>query len=455
MSTLSKKSPLPSNVTMGLHEGTLHLRRKGALKKSKEYYATLVATSYNGVARLECYENEKHSLSLQPTFMVLGSDVVKVERITLPEKEMRNAFLISTRNQHYTFFVSTSRECDIWVEALQKTLFEGVQGPRHTLLKDKISSTAVNEVYESVVSLQKSEFLVRSDEATQARLGVCGSIKLVVEDESISLITPSYKMIVRWSLKDIRKFTVTSETFSLEAGRKSALGEGVFTFLTEEADCINQLIDIKKKVMKEKNERTKHLPKPQTLAPPPKSQTFSPPPIQYASRTVNPNPCSDATYESLEELMISSNTKQRPTPTGNICLQQLPLSNQDGHSTGTPVVPTRCCWSSPTSQDISSSAVNNHKTQVITGQQIIDQVPIYSEPEIITNAWKSHGYNGSDGEESLLYSNLEFTQNQKEENHYWVGGAARASVDVRQEKQDIQEESLYAVVDLSKKHKNK
>uniref|UniRef100_A0A0P4VWL0 PH domain-containing protein n=1 Tax=Scylla olivacea TaxID=85551 RepID=A0A0P4VWL0_SCYOL len=411
MSTLSKKSHLPCNVTMGLHEGTLHLRRKGALKKSKEYYATLVATSYNGVARLECYENEKHSLSLQPTFMVLGSDVVKVERITLPEKEMRNAFLISTRNQHYTFFVSTSRECDLWVDALQKTLFEGVQGPRHILLKDRISATAVNEVYESVdqVSPQKTDFLVKSDETTQARLGVYGSIKLVVEDESISLITPSYKMVVRWSLKDIRKFTVTSETFSLEAGRKSALGEGVFTFLTEE----------------------------------------------YASRSVNPSTSSDATYESIEELMISSNTKQRPSPAGNICPQQLALSNQDGHSTGTSVVPTRCCWSSPNSQDINSSAVNNHNTQVITGQRIIDQVPIYSEPEMITNAWKSHGYNGSDGEESLLYSNLEFTQSQKEENHYWVGGAARASVDVRQEKQDIQEESLYAVVDLSKKHKNK
>ncbi|MPC38831.1 hypothetical protein E2C01_032348 [Portunus trituberculatus] len=50
--------------------------------------------------------------------MVLGSEVVKVERITLKEKEMRNAFLIGTKDQHYTFFVSTSGECDKWVEFL-------------------------------------------------------------------------------------------------------------------------------------------------------------------------------------------------------------------------------------------------------------------------------------------------------------------------------------------------
>lgn len=434
----TRKGGLPVNVTMGIHEGTLHLRRKGHIKKSKEYYATLIAASQSGLARLEFYVDEKHSLSLEPVFMVLGPDVVKVERITLPQKEMRNAFLISTREQHYTFFVSTSGECDNWVESIQQTFLEGKTAPRNASSMNKTSNITFNEIYESVDnrSSRHCEFLVRIDEATESKLGMSGTIKLVVEDESLCLLTHSHKMIVRWNYREVRKFTITNNVFSLEAGRKSSLGEGLFSFFTEESKAINEMISGKKKAMKEKSEIRKHPPKPQTFPPPPPTSQ-PPPPMQHVSRTLNINPCSDAIYDSPEELMISPNPNQRPsTP---ICHQPLPLPNQDSHhSTGRP---------SYGSQGISSSAVNNHNTQSDQGQ-------IYDEIENITDAWKSHGYN-DDGGESSLYSNLEFNKKQTEtKTHYWVGSAAMGSTDVPQEKQNI-EEDIYAEVDFSKKLKNK
>ncbi|XP_045112003.1 docking protein 1-like isoform X2 [Portunus trituberculatus] len=431
MATLSKKSGLPSNVTMGVYEGTLNLYRKGALRKIKKYYTTLIAPSQSGLARLEFYENEKHSLSLEPIFMVLGSEVVKVERITLKEKEMRNAFLY-----------------------IQKTLLEKVHVPGDTILKENTAGISVNEIYESIgnVPCQKTEFMVGSDQTTQARLGVCGNIKLVVEDESICLITPSMKMIVRWNFKEIRKFIVAQNMFSLEAGRKSSLGEGTFTFLTEEAETIRRMVDLKKEALKEKMRKTSFHPKPNTLPPPVQSHAFPQPSAQYAPRTENINTCKDTTYNSHEELMMMSyNAKRKPCTAGNVCHQQLVRPKQDGHYlTGRPIVPTRSGWSSSNSQGINSSAENDT-------EHVIDQGQIYSEPEIIRNAWEHHGYNDDAGD-SDMYSNLEFTLKQKEagdENHYWSGETANAPGNIRQDTQDNVKEDIYAVVDYSMKKKKK
>lgn len=61
-----------------------------------------------------------------------------------------------------------------------------------------------------------------------------GKVRLVVEDDSIVIITTSGKMIVRWSLKNLRKFSYQAKTFEVEAGRMSSLGAGSFIFLTDE-----------------------------------------------------------------------------------------------------------------------------------------------------------------------------------------------------------------------------
>lgn len=54
-----------------------------------------MASTQSGVARLELYDNQKQSLTLVPTEMVVGNDVVKVDRVTLPDKDKRNAFVVS------------------------------------------------------------------------------------------------------------------------------------------------------------------------------------------------------------------------------------------------------------------------------------------------------------------------------------------------------------------------
>ena len=65
------------------------------ITQNKNRYGSVVAASMTGVARLEIYENWKHSLSLKPKFMILGSDIVKVVRINSENKNMKNAFLVS------------------------------------------------------------------------------------------------------------------------------------------------------------------------------------------------------------------------------------------------------------------------------------------------------------------------------------------------------------------------
>lgn len=70
---------------------------------------------------------------------------------------------------------------------------------------------------------------------TRSKLAVDGQIRMLIEEGHITLISPEGKRVMRWSMGQLRRFGYKINNFHLEAGRKSESGEGVFSFVTNQA----------------------------------------------------------------------------------------------------------------------------------------------------------------------------------------------------------------------------
>lgn len=425
---------------------TLNLYQKKALNKklaqNKVYFAKLMASTQSGVARLELYDNQKQSLTLVPTEMVVGNDVVKVDRVTLPDKDKRNAFVISTKEQHYTFYVADTHLCENWVKNIRETLLGEVHGTGSP--HDKKVVSQVNEIYEPADKFfpQSKEFLVTIAESTRARMGVDGKVRLVVENDSIAIVTPSGKMIVRWALKNLRKFSYQDKMFIVEAGRKSTLGEGNFSFQTDEGEKISSAIDMRKRELKQRHKTAPE----SSLAPihPPTSTPPKPPHVEFQSSFLN----DDSLYDTFENVLIPPNSTHNWGHSDN---KVIPVENKP-ESLARPISPYSQSQNSkpPNASQYTSPSVKQQPTRSYSRDEPPkqNQAGIYCEPELITDAWKTHGY--GDSEDTAAYASLSRTRQEAEEDHYWRGNYGVPSVDVQKE-----EENLYAVVDMSKKKSNK
>ena len=92
------------------------------------------------------------------------------------------------------------------------------------------------------------------------------------------------------------------------------------TFFALQGDAISRIININKKAMKEKIERTRNLSKPVTSPPPVQSHAFPQSSFQHAPKAENINTCSDAIYSSYESLMMVPHSAKPRSPTANVCV---------------------------------------------------------------------------------------------------------------------------------------
>ncbi|KAG0712462.1 Docking protein 2 [Chionoecetes opilio] len=404
-----RAAALPHNVTEMVKEGTLHLSQKGALKKNKTYYAALCSTSQSGVARLELYENEKHSSTLQPCFMVVGSDVVKVEKNMMGSmrvpKEQRNAFLVSTRSQHYRFFVESALDCDDWVRVICETLLAEVHGAA-SCQESKIAPQ-VNDLYESVDNLfPLCEFMVTLDKKTQPKMRLEGKVKLLVEIDSIAVISLSGKMVVRWMLKHIRSYRHTHDSFIVEAGRSSSLGEGEFSFLTDKGQDIKNLVSKRRTMAKQRFEGTSHHanPSPAAAIGHHPGLKLKSPTVALTYNEVNPSGWENTgIYDTLENVIPSPGPMpSRPHTVGNVVPKEK-KSDKVARAASTCPIPINVHRPpSLQSQGNKTPPVKQQSTKVVTDPGI------YSEPELITDAWKSYATEEPESEDMDIYSNLDF-----------------------------------------------
>ena len=85
------------------------------------------------------------------------------------------------------------------------------------------------------------------------RIGALGSCRLYVDEEQICLANSvNGTLLARWPLRCLRRYACDEGVFRFEAGRKAPLGEGKYSFLTDEEGVLFDTVEamVKKQVRK-------------------------------------------------------------------------------------------------------------------------------------------------------------------------------------------------------------
>lgn len=216
------------------------------MKKLKELFAVLYASSRSGVARIEFYENAKTSISGPFTLMLVGSDIMKVQKITGTSREDVHSFVVATKDQQYMFCSKNAHDCDQWVKAIQETIIQPIHVPTVVKKAPPNSVTIDNDIYASAEVAGSTGFEVTLAGETRKKLAVDGPASLTVEHGHITVIAKGGNRIARWGMQDLRRIGYSDVDFHVEAGRKTETGEGEFKFNTKKGKQIYNLVEREK-----------------------------------------------------------------------------------------------------------------------------------------------------------------------------------------------------------------
>ncbi|XP_019735256.1 docking protein 1-like [Hippocampus comes] len=234
--------------------GQVFLRPRKAGKKWKPVLLSLVPPSNNGVGRLEIQliggggGGRDHVAGLKKHYqpqeskvkVIRLSELISVLRLP-PNAEacpMENMSAFCVESQERTMVFATQKnDCMDWVEKLCQGTFQKNIGSDTNQLhmeENQIYATA-NEALEFCVVVQKTDAAIRC--------GLQGSYWLQVGQKTLLLKDTQKVNIVRqWPYELLRRYGKDKVTLTIEAGRRCDSGPGTFTFKTQQAEEIFNLI---------------------------------------------------------------------------------------------------------------------------------------------------------------------------------------------------------------------
>ncbi|ROT76085.1 putative docking protein 3 [Penaeus vannamei] len=225
---------------------------------------------------------------------------------------------------------------------------------------------------------------------TRSKLAVDGQIRMLIEEGHITLISPEGKRVMRWSMGQLRRFGYKINNFHLEAGRKSESGEGVFSFVTNQGRQIHAM------VTKEKaRTRTSGLSLTPSL---PVGQVTPPEPSDAPVITIGGH-----TYEEVEVMqnkdllpaLPQASPTKPPRPSQNKFPNDSSSSAESLSAAPVPIafaniksrVPSSVSGGMDARQGMMPRPYPAAHGPLPDGRQ----KHLYSEPEIPTQAWRTHG----------------------------------------------------------------
>ncbi|XP_003642597.5 docking protein 2 isoform X1 [Gallus gallus] len=243
-------------------QGVLHLQLQQTFgKKWKKYWGVLYRESSCSTARLELFESaDKPRKGESSRRLVRLSDCVHVAevggeagcpRATAP-------FLLETTEKRY-LLAAEGGEVEEWVRRLCQLAFprsqeEQAVGKDRQLSSDGEFSMAENSLYSSRGKGVEHDFEVtlRATESSE-RCRLRGRFVLRAGEEALELRdVQSRDVLYSWPYRFLRRFGRDKVTFSFEAGRRCASGEGNFEFETRQGNEIFQVIESAIAVQKER-----------------------------------------------------------------------------------------------------------------------------------------------------------------------------------------------------------
>ncbi|CAM4684022.1 unnamed protein product [Lepidochelys olivacea] len=239
-------------------QGLLYLQQQQTFgKKWRKFWATLYQESSCSCAHLELFEGSGPPTSEKPKKAESGKKLIKLSNCvhvaeangdTSSPKETV-PFILETTDKRY-LLAAESTEVANWVLTLCDLAFVRSRDERKAAVgKDShpISlSMEENSLYSSrakAAATKEFQVTVRVTEASERCL-LWGSFILRAEDEALELQDLQTGSVrYTWPYKFLRRFGRDKVTFSFEAGRRCASGEGNFEFETTQGNEIFQVIE--------------------------------------------------------------------------------------------------------------------------------------------------------------------------------------------------------------------
>ncbi|GFT74388.1 docking protein 1 [Nephila pilipes] len=230
-----------------LKVGYLFIPPHNFLRKTwMKRYCALYNASNHGIQRMELFETEDAYVKQNPAKIIPLTDCWKVT--PLPQKNQSNVFEVRTKSNSYQFSADTFQEMSEWLISLQNVAFYKAQ------MKSVVPSVPTNEEKqeENLLYCSMDEPEIYSVKAVAAeavlRNNLKGDYKLVITSVNFSITEECSlgrigRVILTWPYRHIRRYGCSTESFSFEAGRKCASGEGLFTFATTDGMKIFQSVD--------------------------------------------------------------------------------------------------------------------------------------------------------------------------------------------------------------------
>ncbi|XP_064031515.1 docking protein 2 isoform X2 [Pogoniulus pusillus] len=245
-------------------QGVLHLQLQQTFgKKWKRFWAVLYRESSCSTARLELFEGssppalEKLRRAEGSKKLVRLSDCVHVAEVSGDASGPRDTipFLLETTDRRY-LLAADGAEAAAWIQKLCELAFPrsreeqaaGKDGQQQASLGTSSDfSMEENSLYSSPGKAgleQAFEVTVRATESSE-RCRLRGQFILRAAEEALELQQiQTLEVLYSWPYRFLRRFGRDKVTFSFEAGRRCASGEGSFEFDTRQGNEIFQAIEL-------------------------------------------------------------------------------------------------------------------------------------------------------------------------------------------------------------------
>nr|XP_033805934.1 docking protein 2 [Geotrypetes seraphini] len=218
-------------------------------KKWKKYWAILFKESSCSIARLELFEGcsppEKVKKQDSKKLIRMSDCVFVAEASGESSPKDTSPFLLETTDKLYLFAAEIPEQVG-WISSLCDLAFprQEWKGRGKDALPSSSLSMEDNSLYSEGMTVMKEFNVTVKKTSTSERCGFWGPYILKTEAEALQLHELNTGDICgTWPYRFLRRFGRDKVTFSFEAGRRCASGEGNFEFETRQGNEIFQAIE--------------------------------------------------------------------------------------------------------------------------------------------------------------------------------------------------------------------
>ncbi|XP_034452944.1 docking protein 2-like [Hippoglossus hippoglossus] len=318
-------------------QGILYLQQQRFGKKWKRVWSALYRDSPCSISRLEFFDCKdggvEKSLRKQQEHkkVIRLSDCIRVSEVEVDGcPRDTGPFLVETTEKIYVF-AAERNQVDDWTHKLCEIAFP-MSWTEHSVKRGSMQrGTRVeedegmedNSLYSGRQTVRDFRVCVRRTEASD-HCRLKGDVVLRVDMDALHLLNKTGDVMFTWPYKFLRRFGRDKSTFSFEAGRRCASGEGSFEFDTKQGNFLFQVVESAIQLRRTApphrqtsggGQLSPETPHNLNLPPPPQSRTLLLPP---QPRIHIPQPpaaqAEDAVYSTVTEHHLMSHHKESSTP---------------------------------------------------------------------------------------------------------------------------------------------